>query len=297
MSKKDGFFLHGPGVSKQTAIAFTGKVSWTVTLRAGLLPLRIGNTSCKSQTYLFEALKRCPAEPLQVPVSEQREQKMRRLSARLAAASALAVVTAVCTSGAAFAGGGHGNGNGNGNGGGQDSSGYSQQPQRSSPAGMTARGSPQQQQPSAQQPAQQQPTQQSQQQGVKPSSTTSHWTHTKVGSSPDVSKRYGNGRRPPRSRRARAPRTAPTHRPRQQPAAQDQRLPPQEQQERAASTCMRTRALLVRRPRTPASLPSRSPSSSSRCRSSVNRERTRATSGSTRRRRPTSWPTSSRRTT
>jgi hypothetical protein len=29
--------------------------------------------------------------------------------------------------------------------------------------------------------------------GVKPSSTTSHWTKTTVGASPDVSKRYGNG--------------------------------------------------------------------------------------------------------
>jgi hypothetical protein len=30
--------------------------------------------------------------------------------------------------------------------------------------------------------------------GVKPSSTTKHWTHTTVGASPDVSKRYGNGK-------------------------------------------------------------------------------------------------------
>jgi hypothetical protein len=30
--------------------------------------------------------------------------------------------------------------------------------------------------------------------GVKPSSTTSHWTTTKVGDQPDVSKRYGNGK-------------------------------------------------------------------------------------------------------
>src|SRR4051812_20927706 len=35
LSKKDGFFLHGPGVSKKTGAAFTGKVSWTVTLQAG----------------------------------------------------------------------------------------------------------------------------------------------------------------------------------------------------------------------------------------------------------------------
>jgi hypothetical protein len=30
--------------------------------------------------------------------------------------------------------------------------------------------------------------------GVKPSSTTKHWTHSTVGASPDVSKRYGNGK-------------------------------------------------------------------------------------------------------
>ena len=35
LSKKDGFFLHGPGVAKQTGAAFTGKASWTVTLQAG----------------------------------------------------------------------------------------------------------------------------------------------------------------------------------------------------------------------------------------------------------------------
>ena len=34
-SKTDGFVLRGPGVSKQTGAAFTGKVTWTVTLRAG----------------------------------------------------------------------------------------------------------------------------------------------------------------------------------------------------------------------------------------------------------------------
>jgi hypothetical protein len=34
----------------------------------------------------------------------------------------------------------------------------------------------------------------SSQAGVKPSSTTAHWTKTKVGATPDVSKRYGNGK-------------------------------------------------------------------------------------------------------
>jgi hypothetical protein len=34
-SKTDGFFLQGPGVAKRTGIAFTGKVTWTVTLQAG----------------------------------------------------------------------------------------------------------------------------------------------------------------------------------------------------------------------------------------------------------------------
>jgi plastocyanin len=34
-SKTDGFLLQGPGVSKKTGIAFTGRVTWKVTLRAG----------------------------------------------------------------------------------------------------------------------------------------------------------------------------------------------------------------------------------------------------------------------
>jgi hypothetical protein len=34
-SKTDGFLLQGPGVAKKTGKAFTGKVSWTVTLQAG----------------------------------------------------------------------------------------------------------------------------------------------------------------------------------------------------------------------------------------------------------------------
>ena len=43
------------------------------------------------------------------------------------------------------------------------------------------------------QPAQQQMQTSSSAPGTKPSSTTSHDTDTKVGASPDVSKRYGNG--------------------------------------------------------------------------------------------------------
>jgi plastocyanin len=34
-SKTDGFLLQGPGIAKKTGIAFTGTVTWTVTLRAG----------------------------------------------------------------------------------------------------------------------------------------------------------------------------------------------------------------------------------------------------------------------
>jgi plastocyanin len=34
-SKTDGFLLEGPGVSKATGVRFTGKASWTVTLKAG----------------------------------------------------------------------------------------------------------------------------------------------------------------------------------------------------------------------------------------------------------------------
>ena len=34
-SKTDGFLLQGPGVAKRTGAAFTGTVSWAVTLRAG----------------------------------------------------------------------------------------------------------------------------------------------------------------------------------------------------------------------------------------------------------------------
>lgn len=34
-SKTDGFMLRGPGVAKKTAVKFTGKVAWAVTLQAG----------------------------------------------------------------------------------------------------------------------------------------------------------------------------------------------------------------------------------------------------------------------
>lgn len=91
---------------------------------------------------------------------------MRRQFGRLAAACALAVATAVFC-GSAVAGGGHGNGNNGDNGNGNGNGG----------------GAPQTQPQSQAQP----------QSGVKPSSTTKHWTHTTAGASPDVSKRYGNG--------------------------------------------------------------------------------------------------------
>ncbi|MES1246231.1 MAG: hypothetical protein ABUS54_00990 [Actinomycetota bacterium] len=108
---------------------------------------------------------------------------MRRLHVRLAAACVLAVATAVFT-GSALAGGGHGNDGSWGTQGG-----YGQQ-----------QGQPQQQPSSgygsdhhATEGQQQQQSQTQQQPGVKPSSSTQHWTHTTVGSKPDTSKRYGNG--------------------------------------------------------------------------------------------------------
>ena len=39
-TKKDNFHLSGPGVNKKTGVAFTGTVSWTVTLKAGTYTLR-----------------------------------------------------------------------------------------------------------------------------------------------------------------------------------------------------------------------------------------------------------------
>ena len=113
---------------------------------------------------------------------------MRRLHVRLATTSALAVATALFTAffgGAALADPGNGHGNS------ANAPGHQKQEQ---PAQQPQQQAPQQQAP-AQQPQQQQqaaPTTSSQP-GVKPSSTTKHDTDTKVGDSPDVSKRYGNG--------------------------------------------------------------------------------------------------------
>jgi hypothetical protein len=104
---------------------------------------------------------------------------MRRLHARLAAACVLAVATAVFT-GSALAGDGGAHGN-----------------------SANAPGQQEQPAPAPQQQSQQAPQQQSQpsshgvnstSQGTKPSPTTGHNTSTHVGDSPDVSKRYGNGK-------------------------------------------------------------------------------------------------------
>ena len=111
---------------------------------------------------------------------------MRRPVTRLAAACAFVVATMAFT-GSAVAGGGNS----------ANAPGQQKQDQ--------AAAQPQAQQPTAQQPtAQQTPPGQAKkasstssstpQAGVKPSSTTKHWTHTTVGASPDVSKRYGNGK-------------------------------------------------------------------------------------------------------
>jgi hypothetical protein len=40
MSKKDNFHLSGPGVNKKTGVAWTGKVTWTVTLKKGTYSFR-----------------------------------------------------------------------------------------------------------------------------------------------------------------------------------------------------------------------------------------------------------------
>ena len=113
---------------------------------------------------------------------------MRRLHARLAATSALAVATALFTAffvGAALADPGNGHGNSANAPGQQKQQQPAQQPQQQQPAPQT--------QAPAQQQQQSAPTTSSQP-GVKPSSTTKHWTHSTVGASPDVSKRYGNGK-------------------------------------------------------------------------------------------------------
>src|SRR5579884_3534721 len=116
-------------------------------------------------------------------------------------------------------GGGNGNGNGNGNGSGAapaaqpgapGNSGNAQGQSKHSADHAQQSAPAQQQQQQQQQPAPSQPasgsdhashadrssssTTSSTQPGVKPSSTTKHWTHTTVGAKPDVSKRYGNGK-------------------------------------------------------------------------------------------------------
>jgi len=53
-SKTDGFVLKGPGVSKATGAAFSGKVTWHVTLKAG--------------KYVYGSLKR-PSKRLSFLVS------------------------------------------------------------------------------------------------------------------------------------------------------------------------------------------------------------------------------------
>jgi hypothetical protein len=40
LTKKDNFHLTGPGVNKKTGLAFTGKIKWTVTLKAGSYTFR-----------------------------------------------------------------------------------------------------------------------------------------------------------------------------------------------------------------------------------------------------------------
>jgi hypothetical protein len=114
---------------------------------------------------------------------------MRRPFARLAATCALAAATAIFTSTAL---GDPGNGNS------ADAPGQVKQEQAAPPQAAQP-AAPQQQAPAkpakqTQAPGQVKKTQSSSQAGVKPSSTTKHWTHSTVGASPDVSKRYGNGK-------------------------------------------------------------------------------------------------------
>jgi hypothetical protein len=40
MSKKDNFHLSGPGVNKKTGVAWTGTMTWTVTLKKGMYAYR-----------------------------------------------------------------------------------------------------------------------------------------------------------------------------------------------------------------------------------------------------------------
>lgn len=134
---------------------------------------------------------------------------MRRPIGRLAAACALAAATAVFC-GSALAGGGNGNGNngnGNGNGGAQQSSQSQQQQQHGNPHAAAASSNG-----SGTGSGSASHGVNSGSSGVKPSSSTTHWTHCVTGTSSsgvtctssdnghtpqsgaDVSKRYGNGK-------------------------------------------------------------------------------------------------------
>jgi len=136
---------------------------------------------------------------------------MKRPPARLAAACALAAATALLT-GTALADPGNGN---SANAPGQQNQPPAAQPapaqpatqaaptQQATPPGQAKKAAPAPSAPSThaatQSPGQAKKAAQStaptsSQAGVKPSSTTKHWTHTTVGASPDVSKRYGNGK-------------------------------------------------------------------------------------------------------
>ena len=138
---------------------------------------------------------------------------MRRLHVRLAAACAFAAAMAIFMAGAAFAGGnGNGNGHGNGNDAGNAAPAQTQSSSGSDHGNGNGNGNSQSQQPQTQQPTTQSQSGTSTQAGVKPSSSTTHWTHCQTGTSsggatctssdnghtpqsgPDVSKRYGNGK-------------------------------------------------------------------------------------------------------
>ena len=128
---------------------------------------------------------------------------MRRLPVRLAAACAFAAAMAIFMAGAAFAGD-HGNGNDNGHGRGNG------QPAQTTQA-QTTPAQAAQTQTQADQSSTTTATTEAQA-GVKPSSSTTHWTHCKTGGTSsaatctssdnghtpqtgaDVSKRYGNGK-------------------------------------------------------------------------------------------------------
>jgi hypothetical protein len=122
---------------------------------------------------------------------------MRRITARLAIACVCAVAAAAISS-AAFAGNGNGNGHGSDQrsdataqqqGGGAGGSGATQD------TGPAPAGDDHVSKHDAHGPSWKQSTSSdTQQAGVKPSSTTTHWTKTTVGAKPDVSKRYGNGK-------------------------------------------------------------------------------------------------------